>query len=229
MSKPIYAVVVGCVVILMVMCVDSSDPFGTNFAQRVVPFVILLNALQWMALPQKTALRLFGAVVAFAASLLFVAVAGALGLSYWAFAAIFVLLLAAHLGVLVRFSPDHSIRNVLYAESTAFAFIVLIGLYLYSHNVHFRSASDGKFLFWCPLAAMSFCISAALFGWTKWSRALFLIILVQITIGFLDVGIGQGILPITVLAILAFSTTLALTICWAEKLYPSARPSRSSR
>jgi hypothetical protein len=125
--------------------------------------------------------------------------------------------IVAQLVVLCFLASDKKTTSIAIAQSLTVLFLILIGTHLSSAGEPSVRLRTGR-LFWGPLAAMAVWINAASSGWRKTSQIIFIILLVQVSIGFIDMGAMQNATWIWVCAASFFLIAFGFVIGWAEQL-----------
>jgi hypothetical protein len=204
-------------VCILAVLLKSNNPFGRDFIRVVIPSFLLLNSLQWAALPVGLALRSFGfglsLVLPFAAIIFRSGVASVPEL-----VSITVAVFTIQLILVFRFSQgDPPLKSMFLAQTMAFLFVSFLGAYITIDDVHFLAPMDPQFLFWSPLTAMTLWICGTLVGWGKWTRGFFIIAIGQIGIGLFDLGMGQNLTLMLLCAVAFFILAFGFLICWAKE------------
>ncbi len=120
--------------------------------------------------------------------------------------------------VLSFLATDRKTTSIAIAQSLTVLFLILIGTHLRSTEAVPLRLFTCLLLFWVPLAAMAVWINAVISGWQKYSQILFIILLLQLSMGFADMGAVQKVTWMWVCAAAFFLAALGLVIGWAEQL-----------
>jgi len=223
MVKRYYLLLVGIISGSLVFFVDRQNPYGPDFREKILPTVVTLNALQWLALPVKAILRVTGVATSLLVAGFFLAAVVPHRVGLMNFAASISLLMLAQAAMLYRFSSNHAVKSIVTAQSLTLVFLIMLGAYVNAQHIQFDFAADGAFLLWSPLAALLLWIESTTTSWNKWKRGLFIVLLSQLALGFLDVGMGKNVTAMKIFSGLFFLSAFILLICWADKLYPSKK------
>lgn len=219
MFRHVYTIVVGFFVGVAVIFGRESDPFGRNFVSIVVPCLLCLGSLQWFVPPAKLRWRILGSSVSLVSALALLFFYSSSGrLSFADFATMLILGMFGQLVLLRLLDKDPVARSVTLAITLGITFVIVLGLYVIAARVELPFSSSGRFLLWSPLAAMALWVSSVTTKWTKITRLIFIIMVVQMAMGLLDAGAGQNIQWLIVLAFVLGLAALGITAWWAKSL-----------
>ena len=115
-------------------------------------------------------------------------------------------------------AADAPTKSIVVAETLTIGLIISLGAYLTSQDGHFHAPRTLRFLFWSPLGAMSLWINGAVSGWKKPTQIVFICLIAQNSIGFIDLGASLHTSWMYGCAALFFILALGFVIAWAEEI-----------
>ena len=202
----------------MFILLTWRNPYGADFARLTVPAILILASAQSLLL----LLRWHGQL---ALSLIFLAVGGLVfqtahsAVTFREYSALTMTFMAIYTILICWMVADPRSRKLSVAQSLLVTFILLLGQYLQYQNIIPKSTESGR-LFALPILITALWTVGSLSGWSGSLRFTLVISLLQIAIGFWDLGMREHIRIMVACAGGATLLGLILSVYWPQKLFP---------
>jgi hypothetical protein len=217
-SSSAYQIATWTIVIALSLAGAAAKPFDRILIGITGPTLVLLACLPWFLLSRNIGWRTAGTYAALAAILIVVALRIPLrseNISIYRIVA--VVGISTQLVMLCIYARDRVIVSIAFAQTLTVLFLILMAADFRLHPVAVKLRTE-RLLFWAPLAAMAIWVNAALSRWRRANQIIFILFMLQLCIGFIDLGAVAGDAWTWVAAGFFFLIAFSLVIRWAEQL-----------
>jgi len=190
-SRAAYLVAFALLIFVGGLLGSFKNPYGKDFFRVVLPGLLVLNALPWIALSVKARWRAVGALCSLLMGLPFLVWSRFLVSADLAnFSTVFLLAMFAHGAALWHFAADPVEKGIVLSQHIAIVFVVLLGFDLNVSGVASQLGTSptatAGFLFWSPLAAAFLWTVGTSFKREGAAQVMLVLAIVQTGIGLWD-------------------------------------------